>query len=84
VNEGGRLQRVVTPFAPQAGGRPDPEIPMHEREQVIPRLDVPASPGVQQERPRTGSVTCHVALSAGLCRREAGQVKSAEPAARIV
>ncbi len=60
MNEGGRLQRVVTPFAPQAGGRPDPEIPMHEREQVVPRLDVPAPPGLQQECTRAGGVTCHV------------------------
>lgn len=78
VNQGGRLQRVVTPFAPQAGRRPGPEIPMHEREQVVPRLNVAASPGLQQEGPGAGVGTRHVVISAGLCRREAGQVKPVE------
>jgi hypothetical protein len=47
VDERSRLQRMVAPLASQAGGRAGPEVPLHEIEQIVSRLQVALSPGLQ-------------------------------------
>ena len=44
VDQGGRLERVFLPLSAEIGGRPPPQFPVDEREQVVPCLEISVTP----------------------------------------
>lgn len=50
VNQGRRPQRMLAAFRPQAAGRKPPQLPVHERHELIHRPFVPIAPLPQQAR----------------------------------
>ena len=60
--KGSRRQGVVRPFVPQIAGRSPPELPIHQRHQVIPGLEVTGAPRPQQTGHDARSIR-HLGLS---------------------
>jgi hypothetical protein len=48
VNKRCRLQRMPDSFPPQIGSRPPAQLLIHQREELVARVDIPASPGLQK------------------------------------
>ena len=84
VNERGRLQGVVAPLPTQIACRACPQISVHQIEEIVARLNVPTSPGAQQERPRSGFAGWHFLTSPQTMGREEVKVKPTRPALRTL
>src|SRR5687767_6691173 len=48
MNQRGGLQRMSQALAPEMGGSTSPQLLIHHCQQLVPRLNVPASPRNQQ------------------------------------
>jgi CBS domain-containing protein len=50
VYEGGRLQNMPVPLAPQSRRRPAAKLLLHHHEEFVPRCEIASAPGVEQAR----------------------------------